>query len=284
MYIRRQTWTQAIVSHLVAPGFRHITEVAPFFDIDKHWSVSNDDDVDPGASAAMAPSPEVEAFFVRNGRRCWNTHLRYEDLPTTGRRVARCIYITRDGMDSLESFYRHLSAQTEEDGGYTGDWDAFFEDYMNNRLWYGSWQENLESWSRVQQAAAEEERDGSNTNVLFLCYEDMLSRDGLLDAIGRIAKHIGCDASAERIAAIADKTSMRSMKADSAKYNPESVSWREDRGSFSFIGGPRNQLFDTNQRRRFREMTLACLSRFEKQTSSETPCLLRRYAEHGSCG
>ena len=285
------------MSHLVAPGFRHVTEVrarggrsrararaagrtappsdgrpaltapgaslpdeqvAPFLDIDAHWA---DDGV----------APAVDALFERNGRRCWNTHLRYEDLPRGG--GARLIYIMRNGEDALSSFYRHLSSQYASEGGVDGPWRDFFEEFMaGDRFVYGRWQDNLASWSA--EAARTDE------GVLFLCYEDMLSRGGLVDAVGRIARHIGCEASEERIASVADATTMAAMKRDAARYNPESVRWRDDRKDFRFIGGARDQLFDADQQRRFRALTRERLERFERESGpGAPPCLLRRYAD-----
>ena len=231
--------------------------MAPFLDIDAHWA---DDGV----------APAVDALFERNGRRCWNTHLRYEDLPRGG---ARLIYIMRNGEDALSSFYRHLSSQYASEGGVDGPWRDFFEEFMaGERFVYGRWQDNLASWSA--EAARTDE------GVLFLCYEDMLSRGGLVDAVGRIARHIGCEASEERIASVADATTMAAMKRDAARYNPESVRWRDDRKDFRFIGGARDQLFDAEQQRRFRALTRERLERFERESGpGAPPCLLRRYAD-----
>ena len=58
----------------------------------------------------------------------------------------RYVYVVRDGRDCVVSFYKHLSAQAPEDGGYTKGWDTFFDEWIDGKIAFGGWCEHLKSW------------------------------------------------------------------------------------------------------------------------------------------
>ena len=49
----------------------------------------------------------------------------------------RYVYVVRDGRDCAVSFYKHLSAQAPEDGGYTKGWDVFFDEWIDGKIAFG---------------------------------------------------------------------------------------------------------------------------------------------------
>ena len=49
----------------------------------------------------------------------------------------RYVYVVRDGRDCAVSFYKHLSAQAPEDGGYTKGWDTFFDEWIDGKIAFG---------------------------------------------------------------------------------------------------------------------------------------------------
>ena len=74
--------------------------------------------------------------------RVFNTHLLPHQLPDR----AKYVYVVRDPLDVMISFYHHLSNRAVEDGGYTGTYDKFFEDFLNRTMVYGKWQDHIEAW------------------------------------------------------------------------------------------------------------------------------------------
>jgi hypothetical protein len=109
------TWTQNIVFSLVNRGrlpLKHISEFSPFFEVDKHWDISQG---------------TVKIKFTDNfsllGRRIFNTHLRWDMMPKGGgSNSAKYIYVVRNPRDVVTSFYHHLA---NEKNGYSGTFDEF---------------------------------------------------------------------------------------------------------------------------------------------------------------
>lgn len=141
-------------------SFQHISEVAPFFEIDPHWDHSKRE---------LAAS--VMANHARFGRRCFNTHLPWEFMPRGDgdghgdghgdgdgdgeqQKQPKCIYLVRDGRDAATSFYHHLSNQAPAQGGYTGGWEAFFDEWIRGEIAFGSWPTHLRSWQGAVSSSA----------------------------------------------------------------------------------------------------------------------------------
>ena len=159
-------------------SYNHVSDYAPFFEIDAHWqSVSSGDD---NNNKILAES--IRENHERLGRRVFNTHLRWDMLPKrkegdnaictqnddvikndgnkavestnddntnnndgnqttthTNDHRPQCgkfIYITRNQIDVVASFYHHLSNQKE--GTYTESFTTFFRDWMAGKIPFGS--------------------------------------------------------------------------------------------------------------------------------------------------
>jgi hypothetical protein len=143
---------QIITSCETTAAFQHISEVAPFFEIDPHWNhnhrsskqtsptptptptTTHDDGHSGGGNAdgggggggggagGSELAASVQAHHTRFGRRCFNTHLPWELMPrggdgtSGGSQRPKYIYLVRDGRDAAVSFYHHLSNQAPADG------------------------------------------------------------------------------------------------------------------------------------------------------------------------
>jgi hypothetical protein len=155
-------------------GYDHVSEFAPFFEIDAHWEDGDCDggggDYDDDSTPPLAG--DVRANHARLGRRVFNTHLRWDMLPkgrerrrqsaSAGGRAGRGIegfasrtrindgrrdnstmpscgkflYVVRDLPDACVSFYHHLSNQGE--GTYDRGFEAFARDWMDGAMPFGS--------------------------------------------------------------------------------------------------------------------------------------------------
>lgn len=148
------TWLQMALYQLTTPGemdFEHISKVSPYFE----RSLYRDRDLSHLASP-----------------RLFKTHWRWEKFAGM---PGRFIYIARDGMDVLASFYAFNCSHE----GYGRSFDQFTDDFIAGRNLGGSWFEHLRSWRAAADQGA----------ALWLTYDD-LTRD-LAGTIRRIAAH--CD-------------------------------------------------------------------------------------------
>lgn len=252
---------QNIVAQIVTRGetaatFNHVSEVAPFLEIDPHWT-----DASPTRAGGAELAPSVRKHHETFGRRCFNTHLPWELMPggsaagrgdgaddaaeedAGGVAGPRYVYLARDGRDAAVSFYHHLSNQDPADGGYVGGWNAFFDEWVRGDIPFGTWVNHIDSWRR---AAVEDPR------VLLIRYAELKS--DLRGCVGRVATHIGCgDVPGDVLDAIAEKTSFEAMKRDIGRFQPRSVAWVDPEYSFIRKGkvGDHVALFTTEQLARF---------------------------------
>ena len=192
------TWTQHIVLSLLVRStskkltndedrqnldYQHVSEYAPFFEIDQHWDAESNDLI-----------ASVKVNQDRLGRRVFNTHLRWDMLPKKmastpngnsqeRKSKSKFIYLIRSPMDVCLSFYCHLSNQKE--GGYEGDFEDFFNEWIEGKIAFGSYIDHVCSFAT---AFAE---TSDTCDVLLLSYEEMLS--DLQAAVSKVARFIEAD-------------------------------------------------------------------------------------------
>ena len=201
------TWMQHIVHTLVTDGaspLAHISEACPFFEVDRTWSTDK-----PGEL-----TPAVQANHERLGRRCFNTHLRWEMMPRN-HDGARYIYMTRKGRDACLSFFHHLSHQAIEDGGYTGSLEQFVADWTAGKVPFGSWSAHLKSW--MGGGAATDPR------VLFVSYEAL--KADLRGEVLKVVAHLGLSLGEARVDELLPRFTFEWMRTNEEQFNPRSVRW-----------------------------------------------------------
>lgn len=111
------------------PDYNHVSDYAPFFEIDAHWE---------GPELAS----RVRENHARLGTRVFNTHLRFDMLPHGS---GKFIYLIRSPLDTCVSFYHHLVHQVE--GGYEGTFAEFFQDWIRGNIAFGSWIDHILSYA-----------------------------------------------------------------------------------------------------------------------------------------
>jgi hypothetical protein len=205
------TWMQACVYSLLSGGneiFDHISDFAPFYEADRTWN--SDGNV-------------AEKYFenhINLGCRIFNTHLRWEKVAHGDNAIY--VYVYRDGKDAVTSFFHHLSNQADS-GGFNGTFEDFFQDWMANKIPFGSWAKHVKNW--VTAASNPDNR------VLLVSYEDM--KADLCSCLVRVADHLGLAYSREEIeTTIMPKVSFEYMKANKHQFQPVSVGWKN---GFEFI-------------------------------------------------
>jgi len=232
-------------------SYNHVSDYAPFFEIDQHWKNEDDDD-----SNEMIDSIQEKQHVL--GRRIFNTHLRCDMLPKTknnsntsnllrGRHhdsnsmAPKFVYVIRSPLDTCVSFYCHLSNQVE--GCYEKSLDAFFNEWTNGDIPYGTWVDHVLSYLPEIAAYEESKLENSSTptsktttsdakNILLLSYEDMVC--DLETAIHEIVEFLELDdvISSKHVDDILPSFSFNGMKANIDRFQPKSVTWKND---FKFL-------------------------------------------------
>ena len=238
------TWMQHIIVSLLIYhdsnlSFDHISDFAPFFEIDPHWD--GDDLID-----------SIRQKQKQLGRRVFNTHLRWDMLPkNSDKSKAKFIYIVRSPLDVCVSFYHHLSNQVE--GGFEGTFEEFFQQWTDGQIAFGSWIDHVLSFSHP----AFEKHE----NLLFVSYDDMLSK--LEEVVTTLVKFLGLSMDPENIRELLPTFTFQYMKDNIQKFQPKSVTWKNN---FQFIrkgkSGDADTLISPEQKSIFREKL--CEKQYER--------------------
>ncbi len=202
------TWMQTIVMHLIFQDLQPRQ-----VDVVSRW-----------VDAAPRPIADLCAVLdAQTHRRCLKSH-----LPLDGfyyRAEDKMIVVGRDPRDVFMSFWNHMSGYTDVAYAKHNDWqgrpgdplprcpDTVRElwDWWINRGWFEWETEGYPFWSNFHHVQTWwDYRD--LPNILLVHYNDLLADPA--GGIARIAQFLDIDCAPGMIAAIADKTSFRSMKRD----------------------------------------------------------------------
>lgn len=224
-------------------NYDHVSDFAPFFEIDAHWDPSNN---------SLAES--VRKNHDKLERRVFNTHLRWDMLPKQQEGNAqhgaaslekneeqllrpacgKFIHVTRSLPDVCASFYHHLSNQKE--GTYTEGFEAFARDWMDGKIPFGSPLHHLlsfaEGFSDNQYAVVAEDnttQPNSSGNqkqqpLLILSYEKM--KENLREEVLRIVDFLNLNnIPIEVLDTLLPTFDFKSMKENAHIFQPKSVTW-----------------------------------------------------------
>jgi len=178
------TLMQMMLYQLTSDGemnFPHITTVSPWFEQELHRG--------SGKTLEAIPSPR---FF--------KSHLTYEKLPRNG----RYIYVARNVRDVAISAYHHLHLVS----GKKPDMEKFVNDFLKEKVGFGSWFEHIESWWPRR----------NDPNVLFLEYTEVIADlDGTVRQVARF-----CDIPLEEadLPRIVERCGFAFMKKHDQKFDP----------------------------------------------------------------
>jgi hypothetical protein len=229
---------QHIVTTLLTRGEHpahgeHISFFAPFFEIDKSWD-----------AATGQPNPGPLGAAPAGGRRVFNTHLRWSQMPRRAGCGARYIYVVRDGRDAVASFFFHLSNQADS-GGFEGTFADFFDGWLCGALPYGTWIDHVKSWLLRKGPAKD--------SVLVVHYADLKADlEAQLRRINGFLRLPLLDEAAE-LPRLAAAVSFAHMKRHMDRFQPRSVAWKP---GYEFIrrgeSGDGAQLLTPDQHARFK--------------------------------
>jgi len=147
-------WILYLLTHAPQPDPTHLTKVSPWFE--------------RSLAIGELRASDLERFL---SPRIFKSHLPREWLPDG----ARYVYVERDGLDVLLSYFHFYRAYL----GFEGSLDEFHRRFIEGRLQYGSWFDHVAGW----RARA------SDPDVLIVRYEDLLSDrkasiEGIVEFLG----------------------------------------------------------------------------------------------------
>lgn len=179
-------------------NFRHINSVSPWFEQELHRGT--------GKVLEAVPSPR---FF--------KSHLVYEKLPPNG----RFIYVARDVRDVAVSAYHHLCLVT----GKKGDMGTFVNEFLQEKVGFGSWFEHIESWWPRR----------NDPNVLFLRYEEVIA--DLPGTVRQVARFCQLPLDEAALPRIVERCGIAFMKQHDHLFDPRMQQVSRDAGVFIRKGG-----------------------------------------------
>ena len=121
-------------------------------------------------------------------------------LPKEVTASGKIIYLYRNPKDTAVSWY-HFQRMNKL-YGFTGSFDEFLPLFMEDKVPYGSYWENLNSWWKLK----------DQPNVLILSYESL--QVDIKQGIRKIATFLGKDLSDEEVELVKKHTSFTNMKAN----------------------------------------------------------------------
>lgn len=113
--------------------------------------------------------------------------------------ISKYIYIERDPLDVVVSFYHHTRAYKIL-YDFDGDFDDFFECFLNGNVDFGDYFEHVRGWWNRK----------NDTDVLWISYEEM-SMD-IHSVVRKIANFIGVELNDEDVSKVVQGASFKTMK------------------------------------------------------------------------
>jgi hypothetical protein len=210
------TWTRFLIANLLHPesnvSFTNIERLIP--------------DTASQSNLALKRTPRPRVI---------KTHQYFDH------RYGRMIYIVRDPRDVALSYYHFQRKYRQIADDYP--LETYVDDFVSGNLIsadWGTWEENVASWLYTR---------GRSSNFLLLRYEDMIA-DTARELV-RIARHLGVEASPERLQIVIERCSADRMREMEKREENEWVATRKHRKDIPFVrvagaGGWRTQLPETS--------------------------------------
>eukprot|EP01104_Vermistella_antarctica_P016183 TRINITY_DN5479_c0_g1_i1.p1 TRINITY_DN5479_c0_g1~~TRINITY_DN5479_c0_g1_i1.p1 ORF type:complete len:328 (-),score=87.16 TRINITY_DN5479_c0_g1_i1:78-974(-) len=199
------TWTQQIVHLLLRKeqGEKLLTNAVP-------W-------LEETGLEVMDTVPAPRAFKL---------HSAHKFTPKSTK--ARFIYVARGGRDVAVSMFHHSRLWKTFD--YFGDWDHWFNLFVNGNVEYGKWSDHITGWY--------EHKD--EENILFLSFDEMLADP--LASIKSIASFLSLERTPEELQSVVELSSFANMKTNTlVNYADEASKSRQNpRDNGFFRKGTKN--------------------------------------------
>lgn len=193
------TWTRFLIANLVHPGevsFANIERIIP--------------DSSSQSNRALKRTPRPRII---------KTHQYFDH------RYQKMIYIVRDPRDVALSYYdfQRKNRQIADDYPLEASVDDFVRGNLISADW-GTWGENVASWIYTR---------GDSSDFLLLRYEDLIADTAR--ELARIARHLGVEASPERLQSIIERCSANRMREMEKRGENNWVATKKHRKDIPFV-------------------------------------------------
>jgi len=178
------TMMQMMLHQMTTNGemdFSHINSISPWFE--RHLLAGR-----------------IEWFEKLPSPRFFKSHMLYEKTPLHG----KLIYMVRDVRDVAVSAYYHQRVFMHRQG----DVASFVDDFLDDRVGFGSWFEHVESWWLHR----------NDPNVLFLRYEEVVA--DLAGTVRKVAGFCSIPLDEAELPRIVERCSFEYMKKHNDKFDP----------------------------------------------------------------
>jgi sulfotransferase family protein len=195
------TWTRFLIANLVYPAenvsFTNIERLIP--------------DTSSQSNRALKRTPRPRII---------KTHQYFDH------RYRKMIYIVRDPRDVALSMYnfQRKYRQIPDDYPLQSSVDDFVRGNLISADW-GSWGENVASWVYTR---------SHSQDFLLLRYEDMIADTSR--ELARIARHLGIEASSDRLQSVIDRSSADRMRELEKQEENQWVATKKHRKDIPFVG------------------------------------------------
>nr|QVK45629.1 sulfotransferase [Brachionus paranguensis] len=159
---------------------------------------------------------KIKLLKEMNTTRVFKSHLPIKYLPDNVEKISKIVYVVRNPKDMLVSYFHFSRALLMNN--FSGSFDLFVKHFFNNKLWYGSWWEQIKEYKTIP-------------HVHFVQYEELLERP--IETVQSLAGFLGKSYSIEALEKLTNFTSIDKMKTYSS-FNFEGVFRDEENVSLKF--------------------------------------------------
>ncbi|XP_052769905.1 alcohol sulfotransferase-like [Mya arenaria] len=154
----------------------------------------------------MMEASSIEKMDELASPRILNSHLQWQLLPKyISENKIKVVIVIRNPKDCAVSYYYHFKGM--KDFAYDGQFKYFLEWFLEGKLPYGCFFENVKEYERL----ANEQKDQFHT----LFYEDLKTNG--LNEVKRLAQFLGTNDADDFCQAVYDACDIKNLKAKSAK-------------------------------------------------------------------
>ena len=153
-------------------------------------------------------------------RRFIKSHLPFSLLPSDLVTKAKVVYVVRNPMDVLVSYYHHHKLINGH--GYIGDLPSFAQRFMRNEIMQGPF------FPHVEEAWAIKD----HPNLLFIFYEDM--KKDLRSVISRVSNFLDAALTVDQVEKLVDHLDIKNFRKNPA------VNMTDMAKMVGFMSGPGN--------------------------------------------
>ncbi|XP_061591888.1 cytosolic sulfotransferase 3-like [Cololabis saira] len=148
------------------------------------------------------PNGKDQADNLSTSPRLIKTHFPVQFMPKSfWEQNCRIVYVARNAKDNMVSYFHfnRMNAIQPE----AGDWDSFFQNFMDGKMVFGSWYDHVNNWWKKKE---------TYSNLHYMFFEDMVEDTGR--EIEKLCSFLGLTPSTEEKKKVQSGAQFDNMKKD----------------------------------------------------------------------